>query len=63
MSNVTYAFVFNGNGDWRTSNNDDWEFSFVEDFSIEKILGHKKIDSTIYKVAKLSDNIIIALVK
>jgi hypothetical protein len=60
MSDVTYAFVFNGS-DWRKSVDDDWDTSIVELSEQDKVLGHRQIDGVICKVLKISDGKIIAI--
>lgn len=58
---ATYAFVFNGSGDWKLSTADDWDLTFVELEGDEKVLGHRQIDGSICKVLKASDGTLVAL--
>ncbi len=58
---ATYAFVFNGSGDWKLSTADDWDLTFVELDGDEKVLGHRQIDGSICKVLKASDGTLVAL--
>lgn len=60
---ATYAFVFNGSGDWKVSDPDEWDLSFVELEGDEKVLGHRQIDGSICKILKASDGKLVALSK
>ena len=44
---ATYAFVFSGSGDWKTSIADDWDLDVVELEGNEKVIGHRQIDGSI----------------
>lgn len=61
--NATKAFVFNGSGDWKISEADDWDFDFVELEGDERTVGHHKIDGSICKVLQSSDGKLIAISK
>ncbi len=63
MSSATYAFVFSGSDDWRTSGADDWDLEVVELQGNEKTLGHKKIDGSICKILQTSDGQLVAVTK
>lgn len=63
MSNATYAFVFNGEDDWRLSVADDWELDVVELSGNEKTVGHKQIDGSICKILQTSDGQLVAITK
>lgn len=63
MSSATYAFVFNGNDDWRKSIADDWDLDVVELDGTEKVVGHRQIDGSICKILETSDGTLIAITK
>lgn len=63
MSNATYAFVFNGEDEWRTSVADEWELDVVELQGNEKTVGHKKIDGSICKILQTSSGQLVAITK
>ena len=58
---ATYAFVFNGSGDWKMSTADDWDLDVVELEGGEKVLGHRQIDGSICKILQTSDGKLVAL--
>ena len=60
---ATYAFVFNGSGDWKKSIADDWDLDVVEMEGNEKVIGHRQIDGSICKVLQSQDGKLIALSK
>jgi hypothetical protein len=63
MSSATYAFVFNGDNDWRKSVADDWDLDVVELDGTEKVVGHRQIDGSICKVLQSADGTLIAITK
>ena len=63
MMNATYAFVFNGNTDWRQSTADDWDLDLVELNGSESIVGHRQLDGSICKVIKTESGKFIAITK
>lgn len=63
MSSATYAFVFNGENDWRKSVADDWDLDVVELDGTEKVVGHRQIDGSICKVMQNADGKLIAITK
>jgi hypothetical protein len=60
---ATYAFVFNGAGDWKKSIADDWYLDVVELEGDEKIIGHRQIDGSICKIVQSQDGKLIAISK
>ena len=60
---MNVAFVFNGVGNWKVSSANDWDLISVELTGVEKILGHKKIDGSIFKILESENGQIIALSK
>lgn len=60
---ATYAFVFNGSGDWKKSIADDWDLDVIELEGDEKVLGHRQIDGSICKIIQTSDGKLVALSK
>jgi len=60
---ATYAFVFNGSGDWKMSTADDWDLDVVELEGNEKTLGHRQIDGSICKIIQAQNGKLIALSK
>ena len=60
---ATYAFVFNGSGDWKVSVADDWDLDVIELEGDEKVLGHRQIDGSICKVIQASDGKLVALTR
>ncbi len=58
---ATYAFVFNGSGDWKLSTADDWDLDVVELEGDEKVVGHRQIDGSICKILKAPDGKVVAL--
>lgn len=63
MSGATYAFVFNGNIDWRKSMPDDWDLDVIELDGTEKIVGHRQIDGSICKILETSSGKLVAITK
>lgn len=63
MSSATYAFVFNGENDWRKSIADDWDLDVVELDGTEKVVGHRQIDGSICKVMQTADGKLIAITR
>lgn len=61
--NATYAFVFNGNDDWRISDPDHWDLDVIELDGTEKVIGHRQIDGSICKVMSTSDGKLVAITK
>jgi hypothetical protein len=61
--NATYAFVLVNDTDWRLSTVDDWDWSIIEIEGTEKTLGHHKIDGSVYKVVRTSDDQVVAITK
>ena len=57
------AFVFQGSGDWKVSDVDDWAMDVVELDGNEKTMGHRKIDGAICKVLQTQDNKLVAITK
>ena len=60
---ATYAFVFNGAGDWKMSIADDWDLDVIELEGDEKVLGHRQIDGSICKIVQTSDGKLVAISK
>lgn len=60
---ATYAFVFNGSGDWKMSTADDWDLDVIELEGNEKVLGHRQIDGSICKILQTSNGKLVALSK
>lgn len=60
---ATYAFVFNGSGEWKTSIADDWDLDVVSFEGDEKTIGHRQIDGAICKIIQTKEGKIIALSK
>lgn len=60
---ATYAFLFNGSGDWKLSVADDWDLDVIELDGDEKVLGHRQIDGSICKVVETTDGKLAALTK
>ena len=60
---ATYAFVFNGSGDWKLSVADDWDLDVVELEGDEKTLGHRQIDGSICKIIQTSNGKLVAITK
>jgi len=60
---ATYAFVFNGAGDWKKSIADDWDLDVVELEGNEKVIGHRQIDGSICKSVQNQDGKLIAISK
>ena len=63
MSSATYVFEFNGEGDWKVSDPDDWDLSVIELSGLEKVLGHHQIDGAICKVLETTDGKLVAITK
>lgn len=63
MSNAMYAFVLSGSDDWRNSMEDDWDWDVVELDGTEKVLGHRPIDGSTFKVLQTSDGRLVAIAK
>lgn len=63
MKGATFAFVFNGNGDWKKSIADDWEPDTIEIEGSEKVVGHRQIDGAIFKILQNQSGQIIAISK
>lgn len=63
MMNAVQVFVLVGNEDWRLASADLWELDVVELDGTEKVIGHRKIDGSIYKIIKVSDEKIVAITK
>jgi hypothetical protein len=63
MSGATYAFVFNGAGDWKISMAGDWDLDVVELDGNEKTVGHHKIDGSICKVLQTAEGKLVAITK
>jgi len=61
--NYVYAFVYNGDDNWKASSIDDWDFDNIELDGSEKIVGHRKFDGSICKVLRDGGGRIIAVVK
>lgn len=57
------CFVLNGEGNWKKSSADDWDLDLVELTGKEKILGHRPIDGSIFKILQTDDGKIIAITK
>lgn len=60
---ATYAFVFNGNGDWKKSIADDWDLDVIELEGNEKTIGHRQIDGSICKIIQTTDGKLVAISK
>lgn len=60
---ATYAFVFNGSGDWKLSTADDWDLDVIELEGNEKVLGHRQIDGSICKILQTTNGKLVALSK
>ncbi len=60
--NAVHAFIFSGN-DWKTSQPEDWEWDIVELDGTEKVLGHRPIDGSIFKIIQTSDGKLVAITK
>ncbi len=60
---ATYAFVFNGSGDWKMSIADDWDLDVIELEGDEKVVGHRQIDGSICKIVQTSDGKLVAISK
>jgi hypothetical protein len=60
---ATYAFVFNGTGDWKKSIADDWDLDVIELEGDEKTVGHRQIDGSICKIVQTSDGKLVAISK
>lgn len=61
--NYVYAFVYNGDDNWKVSSIDDWDFDNIELDGTEKVVGHKKLDGSICKVFRADSGRLIAVVK
>lgn len=61
--NFCSCFVLNGSSDWKKSFPDDWDLSTIEIVGDEKILGHKKIDGSIFKIMQTHNGKIFAVTK
>jgi hypothetical protein len=60
---ATYAFVFNGSGDWKLSAADDWDLDVIELEGDEKVMGHRQIDGSICKVIQTTNGKLAAITK
>jgi len=58
--NATYAFILNDKVNWKISNPDHWRWDIVELIGNEKLLGHHKLDGSIYKIVE-SNGMVVAL--
>jgi hypothetical protein len=58
MDSTAYAFVFNGEHDWKQSEPDDWQLDVIELDGNEKVLGHYRIDGAICKIVSIKDKIV-----
>lgn len=58
---ATYAFVLNGDDDWRIA--DDWTFEVVDLEGNEKTLGHRQIEGSNCKVLLTPDGQYVAVSK
>lgn len=63
MNGTTYAFVFSGNDNWKTSDADLWDLEVIELDGTEKTIGHRQIDGSICKVLQASDGKLVAITK
>lgn len=63
MNGTTYAFVFSGKDNWKTSDADLWDLDVIELEGNEKVLGHRQIDGGICKILQASDGKIFAISK
>jgi hypothetical protein len=59
--NATYAFIFNGSNDWKKSIPEDWDWDIVELDGTEKVLGHRPIDGSTFKVLMTNDGKLVAV--
>lgn len=62
-SNFCSCFVLNGSSEWKKSSADDWDLDVIELDGSEKVLGHKPIDGSMFKILQTSDGKIIAITK
>lgn len=63
MNGTTYAFVFSGKDNWKTSDADLWDLEVIELDGTEKTIGHRQIDGSICKVLRASDGKLVAITK
>lgn len=61
--NYVYAFVYNGDENWKVSSIDDWDFDNIELDGTERAVGHRKFDGSICKVFRDNSGRVIAIVK
>jgi hypothetical protein len=61
--NAFYAFILNSELDWKISTPEDWDWDVVELEGTEKVMGHHRIDGSVYKVIQTSDGTTIAVAK
>ena len=63
MNGTTYAFVFSGKDNWKTSDADLWDLEVIELDGNEKTIGHRQIDGSICKVLRANDGKLVAITK
>jgi hypothetical protein len=61
--NATYAFVLVNDTDWRLSTAEDYDWQIIELEGTEKTLGHHKIDGSVYRIVRTSDEKVVAITK
>lgn len=57
------CFVLNGSDNWKKSSSDDWDLDVVELDGSEKVIGHRPLDGSIFKIIQTHDGKIIAVTK
>jgi hypothetical protein len=57
-----YAFVYNGDENWKASSIDDWDFDNVELNGTERIVGHRKFDGSICRICQDDSGKVIAVI-
>lgn len=61
--NAVQVLVLNGQVDWKVASEDLWDLDSIELDGSEKLVGHRKIDGSIYKILKTVDGKLIAIIK
>jgi hypothetical protein len=65
MSELSFCscFTLKGSANWKKSSPDDWELDVIQLTGKEKVLGHRPIDGSIFKILQTDDDKIIAVTK
>lgn len=59
---ISHVLILSSNDNWKIAYEDNWELDILELDGTEKLLGHRRIDGSIYKILN-KDNKILATLK